>query len=75
MTPVGAAVSVAALGVKDGIACVVTNAGKQARGASSGGDHGYKFGYLTRGVVCSIRARDKDGGRSLARSKEEEGHQ
>ena len=54
VTPIGAAASVAALGVKDA-AHAAAQKGQQARGAASG----YKFGDVTRGLVASVTEKKK----------------
>ena len=51
VTPLGAAVSVAALGVKDGVAAAARK-GKDSRQGV-----GYKFGDVTRGIVSSIKEK------------------
>jgi hypothetical protein len=51
VTPIGAAVSVAAIGVKDGVAAAAR------KGQDSRNGEGYKFGDVTRGIVTSIKDR------------------
>jgi hypothetical protein len=57
VTPVGAVVSVAALGVKDGVVAAA-RAGKEVRGATS--EEGYKFGDVARGVVSTVQKRRQE---------------
>ena len=57
VTPIGAAVSVAAVGVKDGVVAAAET-GKRARGAATG--HGYRFGDVTRGVVATVQQRRQE---------------
>jgi hypothetical protein len=57
VTPVGAVVSVAALGVKDGVVAAA-RAGKEVRGAAS--EEGYKFGDVARGVVSTVQKRRQE---------------
>lgn len=57
VTPVGAAVSVAAIGVKDGVAAAARK-GQNSRGNKGDGTStGYQFGDVTRGIVSSIQEK------------------
>jgi len=80
VTPVGAAVSVASLGVRDGVGNAV-KLGKESRGASE--DDSYNLGDATRGIVTMARGavsrlsaqkkgRPDSSGPSIT-SKQEEG--
>ncbi len=51
VSPIGAAVSVAAIGVKDGVT-MAAQKGKETRN-----DDNYKFGDVTRGIVSSLQDR------------------
>ena len=54
VSPLGAAVSVAAVGVKDGVVAAA-EVGKRERGVDS--ENGYRFGDVTRGVISTVQQR------------------
>ena len=65
VTPIGAAVSVVAVGAKDGIVAAAK------KGQANRGGEGYKIGDVSRGIVSSIHQRGQQPGKNTEQTDED----